>query len=120
MLFGGGFGAIVAYGIDDVLDAGWNSGPTPRKKGSKTSTCSRVAKRLCPRSGCFSRSFLIKPAPSACSTRLMRVGRRERRSFAALVEQMSLHSQIILITHNKRTMERAGTLYGVTNAGKGG
>ncbi|TVR02188.1 MAG: chromosome segregation protein SMC [Deltaproteobacteria bacterium] len=34
--------------------------------------------------------------------------------FADLVVEMSSHSQFILITHNKRTMEAAGTLYGVT------
>jgi chromosome segregation protein len=34
--------------------------------------------------------------------------------FTRLIEQMSRHTQFILITHNKRTMEMARILYGVT------
>ena len=34
--------------------------------------------------------------------------------FAAMVREMSATSQFLIITHNKRTMEVAGTLYGVT------
>ena len=31
-----------------------------------------------------------------------------------MIREMSAHSQFILITHNKRTMESADILYGVT------
>jgi chromosome segregation protein len=34
--------------------------------------------------------------------------------FNQLIREMSEATQIILITHNKRTMEAASTLYGVT------
>jgi chromosome segregation protein len=34
--------------------------------------------------------------------------------FNQLVREMSETTQIILVTHNKRTMEAASTLYGVT------
>jgi chromosome segregation protein len=34
--------------------------------------------------------------------------------FSRLVEQMSRHTQFILITHSKRTMEIARVMYGVT------
>ncbi|MBI4166106.1 MAG: chromosome segregation protein SMC [Acidobacteria bacterium] len=36
------------------------------------------------------------------------------RRFTNLIEQMSRHTQFILITHNKRTMEIAQVMYGVT------
>ncbi len=31
-----------------------------------------------------------------------------------MIREMSAHSQFILITHNKRTMEAADILYGIT------
>jgi len=31
-----------------------------------------------------------------------------------MVENLSKHSQLILITHNRETMSRAGVIYGVT------
>ena len=34
--------------------------------------------------------------------------------FTRLIREMSRHTQFILITHNKRTMEIAQALYGVT------
>ena len=34
--------------------------------------------------------------------------------FNQLVQEMSEKTQVVLITHNKRTMEAAATLYGVT------
>lgn len=36
------------------------------------------------------------------------------RKYGDMVENLSKHSQLILITHNRETMSRAGTLYGVT------
>jgi len=36
------------------------------------------------------------------------------RKYGDMVEDLSKHSQLILITHNRETMSRAGVLYGVT------
>lgn len=36
------------------------------------------------------------------------------RKYADMIENLSQHSQLILITHNRETMSRAGVLYGVT------
>jgi chromosome segregation protein len=35
------------------------------------------------------------------------------------VEKLSEHSQLILITHNRETMSRAGIIYGVTMSSTG-
>ncbi len=59
--------------------------------------------------------FLISPSPFCFLDEVdaplddANIGR-----FNAMVQEMSAHSQFILITHNKRTMEVAETLYGVT------
>jgi chromosome segregation protein len=59
--------------------------------------------------------FLIRPSPFCVLDEVdaplddANVGR-----FNQLIKEMSENTQIILITHNKRTMEAAGTLYGVT------
>ncbi len=41
------------------------------------------------------------------------------KKYGDLVEVLSKHSQLILITHNRETMSRAGILYGVTMASNG-
>ena len=59
--------------------------------------------------------FLIKPTPFCILDEVdapldeANVGR-----FNEIVREMTEHSQFILITHNKRTMEIVDTLYGVT------
>ena len=59
--------------------------------------------------------FLIKPSPFCFLDEVdaplddANIGR-----FNGMVRQMSARSQFILITHNKRTMEVAETLYGIT------
>ncbi len=41
------------------------------------------------------------------------------KKYADMIENLSAHSQLILITHNRETMSRAGVLYGVTMGGDG-
>jgi len=41
------------------------------------------------------------------------------RRYGDMIENLSKRSQLILITHNRETMSRAGILYGVTMAGDG-
>ena len=41
------------------------------------------------------------------------------RKYGDMIQNLSKHSQLILITHNRETMSRAGVLYGVTMAGDG-
>ncbi|MDO8555373.1 MAG: AAA family ATPase [bacterium] len=41
------------------------------------------------------------------------------RKYGDMVENLSKHSQLILITHNRETMSRAGILYGVTMGSDG-
>jgi chromosome segregation protein len=41
------------------------------------------------------------------------------RKYGDMIESLSKHSQLILITHNRETMSRAGVLYGVTMGADG-
>jgi len=41
------------------------------------------------------------------------------RKYGDMIEALSKHSQLILITHNRETMSRAGVIYGVTMGGDG-
>ena len=41
------------------------------------------------------------------------------RKYGDMIEDLSRHSQLILITHNRETMSRAGVLYGVTMGSDG-
>lgn len=41
------------------------------------------------------------------------------KKYGDMIENLSAHSQLILITHNRETMSRAGALYGVTMGGDG-
>lgn len=41
------------------------------------------------------------------------------KKYGDLVEKLSQHSQLILITHNRETMSRAGVIYGVTMSSTG-
>ncbi len=42
------------------------------------------------------------------------------KKYGDMVENLSKHSQLILITHNRETMARAGVLYGITMGADGG
>ena len=41
------------------------------------------------------------------------------RRYGDMIENLAKHSQLIVITHNRETMSRAGILYGVTMGGDG-
>ncbi len=64
--------------------------------------------------------FLVRPSPFAVLDELdapldeANVGK-----YVQLLQEFSQRTQFIIITHNKRTMEAADTLYGVTQAEKG-
>jgi chromosome segregation protein len=120
VLFGGGQARLELEGSDDPLEAGLNIVvQLPGKKirhlesmsgGEKTMTAVAVLFAL----------FLIKPAPFCLLDEVdapldeTNIGR-----FHNLLEKLSEHSQILMVTHNRRTMEIVNMLYGVTMEQKG-
>jgi len=116
-LFRGGEASLelIYEGTDDILEAGVDIiAQPPGKKLQSVQLLSGGEKALTALSLVFA-IFLIKPSPFCVLDEVDapldegNVGR-----FNELLREMSLISQFVVITHNKRTMECANRLYGVT------
>ncbi len=114
-LFRGGHAHLALTNSDDVLESGIEIvAQPPGKKNTTVELLSGGEKALTAVSLIFS-IFLIKPSPFCLLDEVdapldeANVGR-----FNDLVRAMTDRSQFIVITHNKRTMEIADTLYGIT------
>jgi len=114
-LFRGGEGRLVLTNEHDLLETGVEI--VVRPPGKRLDTVSLLSggeKALVAVSLIFS-LFLINPTPFSILDEVdaplddANIGR-----FSQMIREMSEHSQFILITHNKRTMESADLLYGVT------
>ena len=114
-LFRGGEGKLVLTNEHDLLETGVEI--VVRPPGKRLDTVSLLSggeKALVAVSLIFS-LFLINPTPFCILDEVdaplddANIGR-----FSQMIHEMSTHSQFILITHNKRTMESADVLYGVT------
>ena len=114
-LFGGGKAQLRLTNEEQILDSGVEViVQPPGKRIGPLDLLSGGEKALTAVSLIFS-LFLIRPSPFCFLDEVdaplddANIGR-----FNKMVREMSVHSQFILITHNKRTMEVAETLYGVT------
>jgi len=114
-LFRGGEGRLVLTDENNLLESGVDIiVRPPGKRLDSVNLLSGGEKALVAVSLIFS-LFLINPTPFCILDEVdaplddANIGR-----FSEMVAEMSQHSQFILITHNKRTMESANVLYGVT------
>jgi len=114
-LFGGGRAELRLLNEEQILDSGVEViVQPPGKRIGPLDLLSGGEKALTAVSLIFA-LFLIRPSPFCFLDEVdaplddANIGR-----FNGMVREMSAHSQFILITHNKRTMEVAETLYGVT------
>ena len=114
-IFGGGEARLVLTESDDPLLAGVDIiAQPPGKKLQNLNLLSGGEKALIAIALIFS-FFLYKPSPFCLLDEVdaplddVNVTR-----FNRLIKSMTEHSQFIIITHNKRTMEVADRLYGVT------
>ena len=118
IVFGGGqaeLSLVYPEGSTDVLDAGVDIlAQPPGKKIQNITLLSGGEKALTAVSLIFA-IFMVKPSPFCLLDEVdaplddANIGK-----FNALLREMSIKSQFILITHNKKTMELNDTLYGVT------
>jgi chromosome segregation protein len=114
-LFRGGHAELRLTDEEDLLETGIDIvAQPPGKKLQNVGLLSGGEKALTAIALIFA-IFLIKPSPFCFLDEVDaplddgNIGR-----FRDMVRQMSSTSQFIIITHNKRTMEIADTLYGVT------
>ena len=114
-LFQGGKAQLILTEPDDLLETGVDiEVQPPGKKLQNVSLLSGGEKALTAVSLIFA-IFVLKPSPFAILDEVdaplddVNVGR-----FAEMVGELSRTSQMILITHNRRTMETPDRLYGVT------
>lgn len=116
-LFRGGQAALSLSGGDDVdlLEAGVEiMAQPPGKKNTTVEQLSGGEKALTAVALVFS-IFLIKPSPFCILDEVdAPLDEANVDRYNELVREMTDRSQFIMITHNKRTMEAADNLYGVT------
>ena len=115
ILFGGGKAELILTNPENLLESGVEIlAKPPGKKLQNINLLSGGEKALTSVSLIFA-IFLIKPSPFCLLDEVdaplddANIGR-----FNEMVKHMSRQSQFIIITHNKRTMEIADVLYGVT------
>ncbi|QQS42747.1 MAG: chromosome segregation protein SMC [Acidobacteriota bacterium] len=114
-LFGGGSGEMVLLESDDVLEAGVEIIAQPPGKRLQNMLLLSGGEKAMTAIALVLAIFKYRPSPFCLLDEVdaplddANVGR-----FVNRIESMSENTQFIVITHNKRTMEAAKALYGVT------
>lgn len=114
-LFGGGQAELVMIGDGDVLESGVDMVALPPGKKPQAIAMLSSGERSLTAIALLFALFKIKPSPFCVMDEVdaalddANVGR-----FADMVREFSQNTQFVIITHNKRTMEMADVLYGVT------
>ena len=113
--FGGGKGELVLEDAENPLESGIEIvAAPPGKKPKSLSLLSGGEKALTALSLLFA-TFLNQPAPFCVLDEVdAPLDDENTRRFALAMERLSAQTQFMIITHNKRTMEKADILYGVT------
>ena len=114
-LFGGGRGEMTLLEADDILEAGIEVVAQPPGKRLQNIMLLSGGEKAMTAIALVLAIFKYRPSPFCLLDEVdaplddANVGR-----FAAKIAEMSEKTQFIVITHNKRTMESARALYGVT------
>jgi len=114
-LFGGGRGEMTLLESDDILEAGIEVVAQPPGKRLQNILLLSGGEKAMAAIALVLAIFKYRPSPFCLLDEVdaplddANVGR-----FAAKIAEMSEKTQFIVITHNKRTMEAARALYGVT------
>lgn len=119
-MFGGGKADLILLDQEDIIESGIEIVAQPPGKNLQSiSLMSGGEKALTAISLIFA-IYLIKPSPFCILDEIdaplddVNIGR-----FTRVLRQFTDRSQFLIITHNKRTMETADAIYGVTMAQQG-
>lgn len=123
MLFGGG-GAKLDVVYEEKPDGGEEEGveidvQLPRKRIRGLAMLSGGERALTSIALVFSISYINPPPFLILDETDAALDEANSRKYGDMIEDLSDQSQLILITHNRETMARAGLLYGVTMGADG-
>jgi len=119
-LFGGGKADLKLIEAEDVLESGIDIVAQPPGTRLKNITLLSGGQRTMTAVGLLFAIYMVKPSPFCLLDELdapldeSNIGR-----FTGLLKQFTSQSQFIIITHNKRTIQAATAIYGVTMEEKG-
>jgi chromosome segregation protein len=115
LLFEGGRAELVLLDETNILESGIEIIAQPRGKKFQSITLLSGGERALTAIALLFAAFLVKPSPFCMLDEVdAPLDEANVTRFTRLIREMSSHSQFITITHNKRTMEMADALYGIT------
>jgi chromosome segregation protein len=115
LLFEGGKAELVLLEPANILESGIEIIAQPRGKKFQSITLLSGGERALTAIALLFAAFLVKPSPFCMLDEVdAPLDEANVTRFTRLIREMSTRSQFITITHNKRTMEMADALYGIT------
>jgi chromosome segregation protein len=114
-LFGGGSGEMILINEEDVLESGIDINAQPPGKRLQSILLLSGGEKAMTALALVLAIFRFRPSPFCILDEVdaplddINIGR-----FTGKIKNMSEQTQFLVITHNKRTMEVASSIYGVT------
>jgi len=115
MLFDGGEANLLLENPDDILESDIIIKATPRGKKTQNLKMLSAGEKALTAIALLFAIYQVKPSPYCVLDEVdAPLDDRNIRKYTKMLEHFTTHTQFIVITHNKLTMEAAKFLYGVT------